>query len=356
MLVTILACGASALSLRPPDVSRRELINIATAAATVAARPARADERVISASELLSFSRSPRRKIAITGANSGVGLEGAKLLAAAGHEVICACRTLEKAEAAAKASGGTPAVCDLADLSSVREFAKQAKGIDTLVLNAGLALNTAEKEARRTKDGFELTIGTNHLGHFLLYKLLEPDMRSSSRVVVTASPVHDPLSGGGKVGSAATLGDLSGLRSSNFDMIDGGVYDPDKAYKDSKLANLMFAAEASRRLAKVGATCNSFSPGLIPSPNGFFKYQNPVFAQVFNLIAGVVGVSETPQFGGSCLAFMATDTSLDKMTNGWYDTEPPGKHQLLLHLPSEEARDVAKQKLLWALSEKLVSA
>lgn len=352
------ACGAHALSLRPPDVSRRELVNIATAAAAAAARPARADERVISASELLSFSQTPRRKIAITGANSGVGLEGTKLLAAAGHDVICACRTLEKAEAAAKACGGTPAVCDLADLSSVRAFAKEATGLDTLVLNAGLALNTAEKEPRRTKDGFELTIGTNHLGHFLLYKLLEPDMlkRSSFRLVVTASPVHDPLSGGGKVGSAATLGDLSGLRSANFDMIDGGVYDPDKAYKDSKLANLMFAAEASRRLAKTGATCNSFSPGLIPSPNGFFKYQNPVFAQIFNLIAGVVGVSETPQFGGSCLAFMATDASLDKTTGGWYDTEPPGKHQLLQHLPSAEARDVDKQKLLWELSEKLVSA
>lgn len=284
-------------------------------------------------------------------------LEGAKLLSDAGHQVICACRTQSKAESAAMAcgSGALPAVCDLADLSSVAEFARSdlARSADTLVLNAGLAMNTADKIPRRTKDGFELTIGTNHLGHFYLYRLLEDELKKKQgfRLVVTASPVHDPTSGGGSVGSTATLGDMAGLAGgAGFEMIDGGPYDPDKAYKDSKLANLMFAAEAARR----GVMVNSFSPGLIASPEGFFRYQNPFFARAFDTISRVVGVAETPKFGGSCLAFMATDTSLEGVAGKWFDTEPPGKHQLLCHPPSEEARDVDKQKLLWKLSDQLV--
>eukprot|EP00633_Aureoumbra_lagunensis_P008009 CAMPEP_0197318530 /NCGR_PEP_ID=MMETSP0891-20130614/51426_1 /TAXON_ID=44058 ORGANISM="Aureoumbra lagunensis, Strain CCMP1510" /NCGR_SAMPLE_ID=MMETSP0891 /ASSEMBLY_ACC=CAM_ASM_000534 /LENGTH=362 /DNA_ID=CAMNT_0042809037 /DNA_START=135 /DNA_END=1226 /DNA_ORIENTATION=- len=323
-------------------------------------------DRVVSASELLNFAKSidKKRRIVITGANSGVGLEGAKLLGSAGHKVVCACRTIEKANFAAEACNGEAAVCDLADLTSVEKFASrliEQGDLDALVLNAGLALNAGDTIPKRTKDGFELTIGTNHLGHFALYRRLEQGLllktpRSHFRLVLTASPVHDPTSGGGKVGPAATVGDLRGLEDKNFLMVDGAdVFNADKAYKDSKLCNLLFMAEAARRLqAKNAGTANAFSPGLIPSPNGFFRYQPPLFANVFNAIANVVGVAETPQFGGSCLAFMATDPSLDGLTGAWFDTEPPGKHQLLCHLPSDEARDISKQKKLWALSDRLV--
>ena len=299
------------------------------------------------------------KRIIVTGANSGVGLEGAKILAKAGHDVVCACRNQAKADAAASATGGTAAVCDLADLSSVRSFAKTVSNVDVLVLNAGLALNTKDAAPTRTKDGFELTIGTNHLGHFLLYNLLEDKLAKSNqnpRLVVTASPVHDPLSGGGKVGSTATLGDLSGLKSATFDMVDGGPFDADKAYKDSKLCNLLFTAEASRRLAKKNAkaTAHAFSPGLIPAPDGFFRYQPKLFAKTFNAIATKAGVAETAQFGGACLSYVATAPLLDASTNGWWDTDPPGKHQLLCHLPSAEARSIDEQKELWRLSAGLV--
>ena len=137
-------------------------------------------------------------------------------------------------------------------------------------------------------------------------------------------------------------------------MVDGGAFDADKAYKDSKLCNMLFTAEAARRLATSGATANAFSPGLIPSPSGFFKNQNQLFANVFSAIAGAAGVSETAAFGGACLAFMTVDPSLGDVTDGWWDTDPPGKHQLRVHEPSTEARDVQEQIRLWELSEKLV--
>ena len=352
------------------DLGRREALALGLAQALgVALAPDAAGAagelgRVIPAADLLAAAAAApaKRKVVVTGANSGVGLEGAKLLAAAGHDVVCACRTAAKAEAAAAACGGkaVPAVCDLADLKSVRAFAASVKDVDTLVLNAGLALSTKDTAAQRTKQGFELTIGTNHLGHMALYELLEKRLAAAKgqpRLVVTASPVHDPKSGGGDVGSKATLGDLAGLARVDFDMVDGGAYDPDKAYKDSKLCNILFTAEASRRLAKLNpkATANAFSPGLIPAPDGFFKYQNKFFAKTFNTIATAAGVAETAAFGGSCLAFMAASPSLDAVTDGWYDTDPPGKHQLRAHDPSDEARDVAKQKKLWDLSAALIA-
>jgi len=347
------------------ELGRRDVFGLGVgglATALWAPAAATAADVVVTQDALLAAAAAApvKRKIIVTGANSGVGLEGAKLLAAAGHEVVCACRTAAKADAAAAACGhgAVGAVCDLADLASVRAFAASVTSVDVLVNNAGLALNTKDATPQRTKDGFEMTIGTNHLGHFLLYEALEAKLARSKapRLVVTASPVHDPKSGGGDVGSPAGLGDLSGLKDRNFAMCDGSSYDADKAYKDSKLCNILFAAEAARRLEEKNpkATVNAFSPGLIPSPDGFFKYQNKFFAKTFSTIATAAGVAETPQFGGACLAYMAAATELDGVSGAWYDTDPPGKHQLRAHDPSAEARDVDKQRKLWALSEALV--
>lgn len=65
-------------------------------------------------------------------------------------------------------------------------------------------------------------------------------------------------------------------------------------------------------------------------------------------------MAESNEFGGSALAYMAVDPALDGVTGGWYDTLPPGKHQLAVHAPSEEAQEIDKQKLLWSLSSGLV--
>ncbi len=249
------------------------------------------------------------KTIVITGSNSGIGYDAAKRMVAqdAGHTVILACRTLEKATDAANriqeeltaANGGfkgvvIPKKCDLADLSSVDAFVQDfanddKKKIDVLCLNAGIARNTAAKDVLRSKQGFELTIGTNHLGHFYLTNKLMPvlERNKGSHIVVTASSVHDPDSPGGAQGSKATLGSLEGLEKAVvagdgiFDMVDGGSYDPDKAYKDSKLCNIFFMRELQKRLDDKGSdiTVNAFTPGLIVS-TGLFRDQNPVFTKV----------------------------------------------------------------------------
>jgi NAD(P)-dependent dehydrogenase (short-subunit alcohol dehydrogenase family) len=107
-------------------------------------------------------------------------------------------------------------------------------------LNAGVARKTDATDVARTQDGFELTVGTNHLGHFYLQHLLLPLLSRSKiggRLVITASGVHDPQSPGGAQGVPATLGNLLGLErdGKRFEMVDGGAFNADKAYKDSKV-------------------------------------------------------------------------------------------------------------------------
>jgi protochlorophyllide reductase len=188
------------------------------------------------------------KTILMTGSNSGIGFEAAKKLALAGHKLILPSRTLDKAVATVAALGGgpniIPAECDLADLSSIEKFGRELPSLmgsgvslDIACLNAGLARNTGATDVARTKDGFELTVGTNHFGHFYLNSLLVPKLQPRGRIVVTASSVHDPDSPGGAQGKTATLGDLTGLtrEGNNFEMVDGNPFNADKAYKDSKV-------------------------------------------------------------------------------------------------------------------------
>lgn len=176
----------------------------------------------------------------------------------------------------------TPMECDLADLKSIDSFVNELKKtssgeegrmmFDAVCYNAGLSRNTAATNVLRTKQGFELTVGTNHFGHFYLNHLMMPLIKKDGgRMVVTASGVHDPDSPGGAQGIPATLGDLAGLEQAvargdgKFDMVDGGEFNADKAYKDSKLCNVLFTRELQRRLKESGSNVkvNCFNPGLI---------------------------------------------------------------------------------------------
>jgi NAD(P)-dependent dehydrogenase (short-subunit alcohol dehydrogenase family) len=173
------------------------------------------------------------RTIVVTGANSGIGLTAAQALGRAGARVVLAVRDRAKGERAAATVPGAAEVrpLDLSDLASVHAFAEAWDGdLDVLVNNAGVM---APPEAR-TKDGFELQIGTNHLGPFALTNLLLP--RIGDRVVTVSSFGHRA----GRI----SLDDVNWNRRR---------YRRWGAYNQSKLANLLFTLELQRRLSEDGS-------------------------------------------------------------------------------------------------------
>jgi NAD(P)-dependent dehydrogenase (short-subunit alcohol dehydrogenase family) len=181
------------------------------------------------------------RTFLVTGANSGLGEVTARRLAGAGAHVVLACRNVTKGEAAAARMTGSVEVraLDLADLASVHAFADAAADlarIDVLINNAGVMAVPQS----RTADGFEMQVGTNHLGHFALTGLLLP--RITDRVVTLSSNAH---------------------RTGRIDLDDLNWehrrYRSWLAYGQAKLANLMFAFELQRRLTATGSAVRSMA-------------------------------------------------------------------------------------------------
>ncbi|MGE5458571.1 MAG: oxidoreductase [Methanococcaceae archaeon] len=199
---------------------------------------------------------SQKGKIAIiTGSNTGLGFEAAKALAGKNMKIIMACRDLEKAQNARRSILSTfPGadieimIVDLSKLSSVRDFAQKFMSkynrLDVLVNNAGIMMPPYSL----TEDGFESQMGVNYLSHFLLTGLLLKIINQTrgSRIVMVSSIAH-------KKGSI-NFDDLQWTKS----------YNPIKAYRQSKLACLVFAFELQRRLAKTssGAIAVAAHPGM----------------------------------------------------------------------------------------------
>ena len=314
------------------------------------------------------------RRILLTGGSSGIGFEAATLLLKAGHHLTLPCRHATTAAALCERLGGrieTP-ICDLADLSSIDRCAASllAKGepIDTLVLNAGLQYSGGT-EPRWSAQGFELTIAVNHLGHqALLQQLLPLLLRGTApRLVVTASEVHDPSTAGGKVGRPAGLGDLAGLRQGpGAPMLDGSSsFNAEKAYKDSKLCNLLMAREVERRLQQQGTplTVLAWSPGLVipRSDGGFFRYSrshNPLGQALFALVArDLLRLSETPERAGTLLAGLAS-TSPPQASGFQYWSNRvlgPGRLRFEASQPSADACSDTLARQLWDLSAQIIS-
>jgi NAD(P)-dependent dehydrogenase (short-subunit alcohol dehydrogenase family) len=181
------------------------------------------------------------KTLVVTGANSGIGLEAAKVFAASGAKLVMACRSTRKGDEAREAilalssSADVDVLAlDLAELASIRRFADTLRErfttLDVLVNTAGvMAL-----PYRRTADGFEMQLGTNHLGHFALTgRLIDLlDASGDGRVVTVSSVVH-------RIGKVR-FDDLQSERS----------YGKWAAYGQSKLANLLFAYELGRRLTR----------------------------------------------------------------------------------------------------------
>jgi protochlorophyllide reductase len=319
------------------------------------------------------------RHILLTGGNSGIGFEAAVILCRAGHRLTLPCRDRATAEAASqrvleRAGTGTPpasAVCDLADLESVRGCAAallaQGTPIDTLVLNAGLQYAGAA-EPRRTAQGHELSFGVNHLGHFLLAQQLRHLLAAgpSPRLVVTASEVHDPATAGGRVGAPAGLGELAGLRpGQGATMVNGERFNADKAYKDSKLCNVLFAREFARRLEAQGTPYPviAWSPGLVIPPTstgGFWRYSrqsNELGQRLFALLArSLLRLTESVENAGALLAALAVDDAYAESGFTYHRNRvtAPGRHVFEATATSAEGQDADRARRLWEASAALV--
>lgn len=192
--------------------------------------------------------------VIVTGANTGIGKETAIDLAKRGGKIYIACRNNDKGEAALKEIKEKSEnenvfflQLDLASMESIRLFSKKFHELENqlhiLVNNAGLVAGTRTM----TKDGFEATIGTNHMGPFLLTNLLLDLLKQSapSRIVVVASIFHWY--------ARISKGDLNCEKS----------YWRWLAYGQSKLANILFSRELSKRLEGTGVTVNSLHPGFV---------------------------------------------------------------------------------------------
>ena len=209
------------------------------------------------------------RTAVVTGANSGIGTPTAGELAAHGAHVVLACRNVASGRRAAASMAGSPRVVrlDLASQASVREFAEAWEGpLDLLVNNAGVM---TPPRYRETEDGFELQYGTNHLGHLALTARLLPALLAAPapRVVTVSSIAHH-------------RGDETVLQGN-----PEGSYRPQRAYGNSKLANLLFARELNRRARAAGSplTSTAAHPGvsatnLVGSPDGMGA--NPLVRRV----------------------------------------------------------------------------
>ncbi|MBL4686554.1 MAG: SDR family oxidoreductase [Nannocystaceae bacterium] len=190
------------------------------------------------------------KRALITGVNSGLGFETARVLAMRGCHIVGAARSEEKAKTACEAIGSntTPVVCELSDLQSVRRCVDTVLGhdaeIDLLICNAGImALPTLQQ-----KHGIELQFFTNHVGHFTLATGLLDRLSETARVVMLSSYGH-------------TLAPKDGIE---FDNLSGeDHYSRWRNYGQSKLANLLFAVELARRFSGTKKTANALHPGVI---------------------------------------------------------------------------------------------
>ncbi|CAL5405816.1 unnamed protein product [Camellia sinensis] len=308
--------------------------------------------------------------VVITGASSGLGLATAKALAETGKwHVIMGCRDFLKAERAAKAAGiakenYTVMHLDLASLDSVRQFVdnfkRSGRPLDVLVCNAAVYLPTA-KEPTFTAEGFELSVGTNHLGHFLLSRLMLDDLKQSDypskRLIIVGSITGNTNTLAGNVPPKANLGDMRGLAGglnglNSSAMVDGGEFDGAKAYKDSKVCNMLTMQEFHRRYhEETGIAFASLYPGCIAT-TGLFREHIPLFRLLFPpfqkyITKGFVSEEEA----GKRLAQVVSDPSLTKSGVYWSWNKDSASFENKL---SEEASDVEKARKVWELSEKLV--
>jgi NAD(P)-dependent dehydrogenase (short-subunit alcohol dehydrogenase family) len=270
------------------------------------------------------------RTVVVTGANSGVGLATAQIFAAAGARVILACRNVDKGKAAAATMADTVEVraLDLANLASVREFAASIdEPVDVLVNNAGIMAIPKH----RTADGFEMQVGTNHLGHFALTGLLLDRLRQ--RVVTVSSSFH-------------------WFGSVNVDDLnwEHRRYRRWAAYEQSKLANLLFTYELARRLESAGSAVVSHAAHPGYASTNLMSHTESLLDTVMAI--GNRFFAQSATMGALPTVYAATvDLPNGSFVGPGGITGQHGYPKVFRSSPASYDRD--KAAALWTLSEKL---
>ncbi|MCG7609931.1 MULTISPECIES: SDR family NAD(P)-dependent oxidoreductase [Mycobacterium] len=297
------------------------------------------------------------RTVIITGANTGLGFECARALLESdpGQHVVLAVRDTQRgAEAAARLDcPGRTSVgeLDLASLRSVRDFADTVPRLDVppvtaLVCNAGLQLVAG---AQTTVEGYEMTWGVNHLGHFALVRHLLDALTVPARIVVVSSGTHDPEKFTGMPAPQyVSAGDL--LRPP----ADGLTGDEGRRrYTTSKLCNMLFSYELDRRLGHGarGVTVNAFDPGLMPGSGlarDYGRVQRLAWRLLMPALRMLPNVNSTRRSGAN-LAALVADPALEGVTGAYFE----GDRRIR---SSRDSYDEVKAADLWQVSERLVSA
>ncbi|MEM1381114.1 MAG: protochlorophyllide reductase [Pseudomonadota bacterium] len=307
----------------------------------------------------------------ITGASSGVGLFTARALAGRGWRIIMACRNVVRAREAAELEGISAAQrvmlpLDLGSLESVRIFVAAFRDLelplDALVCNAA-TYQPLLKQPRRSPEGYELTVATNHLGHFLLARSLLPDLARSTRsprLVTLGTVTANAEEIGGKIPipAPADLGTLRGLEAGFTGptaMIDGGAFKAGKAYKDSKLCNMIISREFHRRYhEETGIGFATVYPGCVADTQ-LFRATPLLFQKVFPWFQkNVTGGYVSQMLAGERVADTVADPEFaaSGVHWSWGNRQKPGQAAFDQPLTAS-AQDVVQAAKLWDLSAQL---
>lgn len=308
----------------------------------------------------MQASTKTSKSIIITGANSGLGYYCAEAIARSGQDwhIIIASRNLPRVEEAVRnliAETEYPHIegmaIDLASLTSVRQFtqdfiAGERPPLQAIVCNAAIQIVS---DTLYTEDGFEMTFGVNHLGHFLLVNLLLPHLGDRSRIVFVSSDTHNPDANTGMPYPQYQNAQLLAFPNDKDNYTDIGNTGR-RRYTTSKLCNIFCTYELSRRLQKqqLNITVNAFNPSLMLDTKLARDYSQAELSALSTTISpSVLEKAKDSKTVGSLLAKLILDPSLDNTTGKYFD----GLDEIQ---SSDESYDEKKATELWESSMELV--